>query len=72
MSTLEESNLQSRRKELEQKLSALDERLRHELLARGFDPAQHDNLALTAPLARLYIERESLQEEIESLIELKE
>lgn len=67
MSTPEESNLQSRRKELEEKLSALDERLRHELLARGFDPAQYDNLALTAPLAKLYMERESLREEIESL-----
>ncbi len=63
----EESNLQSRRHELEEKLGALDERLRHEMLARGFDPAQHDNLALTAPLAKLYMERESLREELESL-----
>jgi predicted nucleic acid-binding Zn-ribbon protein len=65
--SLEESNLQSRRHELEEKLVALDDRLRHEMLARGFDPAQHDNLALTAPLAKLYMERESLREELESL-----
>lgn len=67
MTNPEELNAQSRRRELEKKLSALDERLRHELLARGFDPAQYDNLALTAPLAKLYVERESLREELESL-----
>ena len=67
MTDPEELNAQSRRRELENKLSVLDEQLRHELLARGFDPAQYDNLALTAPLAKLYMERESLREEIESL-----
>ena len=67
MTNPEELNVQSRRRELEKKLSVLDERLRHELLARGFDPAQYDNLALTAPLAKLYVERESLREELESL-----
>jgi len=67
MTNPEESNLQSRRCELEKKLFALDERLRRELLARGFDPAQYNNLALTAPLAKLYMERESLREELESL-----
>jgi hypothetical protein len=67
MTNLEESDSKSTRSELEEKLFALDERLRHELLARGFDPAQYDNLALTAPLAKLYMERESLREELESL-----
>ena len=57
----------SRRKELEEKLRAADQQLRSELLARGFDPAQDDNLALTAPLAKLYLERENLRAELESL-----
>jgi hypothetical protein len=35
--------------------------------ARGFDPAQSENLALTGPLAKLYMERETLREELETL-----
>jgi hypothetical protein len=35
--------------------------------ARGFDPAQGENLALTGPLAKLYMERETLREELETL-----
>lgn len=62
---------QSKRTQLEQKLRELDEQLRSEMLARGFDPAQTDNLALTAPLARLYMERENLRAEIESLVALE-
>lgn len=57
----------SGRKELEEKLRALDLQLRRELVARGFDPAQDDNLALTAPLAKLYMERENLRAELETL-----
>jgi len=37
------------------------------MLARGFDPAQAEQLALTTPLARLYVEREQLQDELDSL-----
>ena len=62
---------QSKRTQLEEKLRELDQQLRSEMLARGFDPAQTDNLALTAPLARLYMERENLRAEIESLLALK-
>ena len=69
MSTLEEAKLASEnsRRTLEAKLHAVDERLQREMLARGFDPAQDDNLALTAPLAKLYMERENLREELEAL-----
>jgi predicted nucleic acid-binding Zn-ribbon protein len=59
--------LASRRSELAEKLHAVDQQLRREMLARGFDPAQDDNLALTAPLAKLYLERENLREELEGL-----
>jgi len=57
----------SRRKRLEEKLREVDQQLRNEMRARGFDPDQDDNLALTAPLAKLYAEREELREELESL-----
>ena len=69
MSALEEAKLASEnsRRTLEARLRAVDERLRREMLARGFDPAQDDNLALTAPLAKLYMERENLREELEAL-----
>jgi len=53
--------------ELEERLRELDERLRNEMRARGFDPAQDANLALTGPLAKLYMERETLREELEML-----
>jgi len=57
----------SRRRRLEEKLREVDQQLRNEMRARGFDPDQDDNLALTAPLAKLYAEREELREELESL-----
>jgi hypothetical protein len=63
MANLEES----KQTQLEQKLREVDRQLHSEMLARGFDPAQGDNLALTAPLAKLYLERENLRAEIESL-----
>jgi hypothetical protein len=62
-----ESVAETTRKRLEERLYEVDDQLRRELRARGFDPDQDDNLALTAPLARLYIERERLRDELESL-----
>lgn len=58
-----------RRMQLENRLREVNERLRRELRARGFDPDQDDNLALTAPLAKLYTERENLRVELEALAE---
>lgn len=57
----------STRTRLEQKFREVDQRLRSEMRARGFNPDQDDNVALTAPLARLYTERENLREELQSL-----
>lgn len=67
MSNPAKPSLGSKRQELEENLRAVDQQLRSELLARGFDPAQDDNLALTAPLAKLYLERENLREELKKL-----
>jgi hypothetical protein len=58
---------ESKRTALEEKLRAVDYQLRSEMRARGFDPEQDDNVALTAPLAKLYAEREDLRAELESL-----
>lgn len=58
---------ESKRTELEKRLSEVDQRLRSEMVARGFDPAQDNNVALTAPLAKLYMERENLRAELEAL-----
>jgi len=57
---------ESKRTELAEKLRQVDQQLRSEMLARGFDPAQDDNVALTAPLAKLYMERENLRAELDS------
>lgn len=57
------------RAQLENRFRAVDERLRRELRARGFNPDQDDNLALTAPLAKLYTERENLRLQLETLTE---
>lgn len=59
----------ARQKHLEESLRQVDEQFRSEMRARGFAPGEGDNLALTAPLARLYSEREELREELESLRE---
>jgi hypothetical protein len=48
-----------------EKLRAVEEEFEREMRARGFDPDQDDSLALTAPLAKLYAERERLRSEVE-------
>jgi uncharacterized lipoprotein YajG len=62
----------SRQTELAEKLRRVDQQLRSEMIARGFDPAQDDNVALTAPLAKLYMERENLRAELKTLAEEKQ
>ena len=47
------------------RLRKIEERFEHEMRARGFDPAQADNVALPGPLAKLYTEREQLRAQLE-------
>jgi len=68
MSNPRSAFLEKAQTELEARLCELDERFRREMLARGFDPAQGEHLALTGPLAKLYMERETLREELETLV----
>ena len=67
MSNPSNASFEKAQTELEERLRELDERLRREMRARGFDPAQDANLALTGPLAKLYMQRETLREELETL-----
>ena len=67
MSDPSNSSLEKAQTELEERLRELDEQLRNEMRKRGFDPAQDANLALTGPLAKLYMERETIREELEAL-----
>lgn len=60
-------NAEKRWEELAAKLRELDESFERELRARGFDPSQVENVALTSGLARLYAAREQLREEIADL-----
>jgi len=69
MSNSAEPTAQLERNQLEEKLREVSERLRSEMLARGFDPDQDGNTALTAPLAKLYMERESLRAQLEAMSE---
>ena len=59
--------LEKRRKELTTTLLELDERFEREMRARGFEPAQAENVALTSELARLYAAREEVRAELEEL-----
>ena len=67
MSIPENAAVEPERRQLEERLRDVDERLRSEMRMRGFDPAQDENLALTGPLAKLYMERENLREKLETL-----
>jgi hypothetical protein len=51
--------------ELRTKLHDLDAEFEREMRARGFDPAQAENIALPSGLAKLYAEREQLRALIE-------
>ena len=51
--------------DLYSRLRKLEERFEHEMRARGFDPAQADNVALPGPLAKLYTEREELRAQLQ-------
>ena len=69
MSSMESASLTAAQAQLEEKLRQVENRLASEMRTRGFDPAQGENLALTGPLAELYMERERLRERLDALIE---
>ena len=49
------------------RLRALDAEFDREMRARGFDPAQAENVALPSHLAALYAEREEIRAELDEL-----
>ena len=50
---------------LKRKLRALDAEFDQEMRARGFDPAQAENVALPSHLAAIYAERAQTRAQIE-------
>ena len=52
---------------LRNKLRDLDAEFEREMRARGFDPAQAENVALPSHLATLYAQRETIKAQIEEL-----
>ena len=53
--------------ELHRRLRDLNAEFERQMRARGFDPAQVENIALPSPLARLYAERERAKAQLEEL-----
>jgi hypothetical protein len=53
--------------ELRQRLRALDAEFDQEMRARGFDPAQAENVALPSHLATLYAKREQIRAQLAEL-----
>lgn len=53
--------------DLRSKLNAVDAEFDREMRARGFDPAQAENVALPSHLADLYAEREQLKAKLAEL-----
>jgi hypothetical protein len=57
----------SKTEDLNQRLRVLDAEFDREMRARGFDPAQQENIALPARLAELYKQREQVKAELAEL-----
>jgi hypothetical protein len=60
-------NHNSRREELETRLKLLNQEFEKQMRARGFDPAQVENVALPSELAHLYGECQMLSEQLEEI-----
>jgi hypothetical protein len=61
------NNDNARRRELESRLKVLTQEFEHQMRARGFDPAQTENVALPTALARLYGECERIREQLDEI-----
>ena len=53
---------------LEERLRAVEQEFERGMRARGFDPAQDENLGLTSSLAKLYEERDELRTRLAALV----
>ena len=60
-------DLKDRLKQLELQLQLANENFDRDLRARGFDPEQAETAALPTSLAKLYLQREALREELDDL-----
>ena len=60
-------NVDDRKHELESRLAVLTQEFEQEMRARGFDPAQTENVALPTALARLYSECQMISEQLDEI-----
>ena len=60
------------RADLAIRLEELEKVFERQMRARGFDPAQAENVALTSELARLYAAREAVRDELEELAQTRD
>lgn len=58
---------EKQRRESAARLDAIKETFERQMRARGFDPSQAENVALTSDLARLYAAREAARAELDEL-----
>ena len=61
------SSINAENEMLRAKLRTLDAEFDREMRARGFDPAQAENVALPSHLAALYAEREQIKAALEEI-----
>ena len=62
-----ENEAEAPRIQLERELLELSRQFEREMRARGFDPAQAENIALPSALARLYAAREEIRAALEDM-----
>ena len=60
--------LKSQLPELRRRLRELDTQFDREMRARGFDPAQAENVALPSALAKLWVQREELRARLDEML----
>jgi hypothetical protein len=62
------TEISAQEKTLRSRLNTLDAEFDLEMRARGFDPAQAENIALPSHLAAVYSEREEIRAQLEELV----
>jgi hypothetical protein len=67
----EMNELEAKRMELERELAELNKDFEREMLSRGFDPEQVDNVPLNNELTKLHLRRLELMEQLAQISEME-
>jgi hypothetical protein len=65
------NELEAKRIELERELAELNKEFEREMLSRGFDPEQVDNVPLNNELTKLHLKRLALMEQLAQISEME-